>query len=309
MGTITKMKRSAAVLFRILCLCLGFLTSTGCGDTKDDETSGGTTITAVPTNSAAALSFADTDPDDGQISGNIVVAKAGNESDLTHYVLYWGSNATTKLNDQPAMATLAKTGGDPTYTLPENTPVLSGAAYFLVFSRNNHGEMETGTSTKIEDVRLAVSTQTSPVPDTGQTASFTDTFGEDHDITTDAPSYTINDDETTTDDVTGLTWQREDDGLERNRQEAAAYCDGLDLGGYSEWRLPTITELQDIADYGRTHPAIDDGVFPNTQSWYYWSSTPDANNPAYTWPMGFAFGISGDYLRIDSYYVRCVRGH
>ncbi|MGK5091252.1 DUF1566 domain-containing protein [Deltaproteobacteria bacterium TL4] len=122
--------------------------------------SGGTTDTSgyaalkpdyVPvTNSgllpAARVAFTDTDPDTGEIGGVVTITKAGNESEVTHYVLYWGSNATTKLSGYEALSSIAKTGSDLTYSFNENTSIPSGVNYLLVFTRNDAGEMTTGVS-------------------------------------------------------------------------------------------------------------------------------------------------------------------
>ena len=145
-----------------------------------------------------------------------------------------------------------------------------------------------------------------PVPDTGQTQSYTDTFGEDSDYTINPPSYTKLDaqgndlpDSATSwvmvkDNVTGLIWEvKTDDGsihdkynrytwYDSNSETNGGYAgtpgDGTDtedfinglnsqnFGGHSDWRLPTKEELQSIVDYGSTNPAIDTEYFPNTVS-------------------------------------------
>jgi hypothetical protein len=48
------------------------------------------------------------------------------------------------------------------------------------------------------------------------------------------------------DPATGLMWTRKDNGYALRWQPAAEYCRNLQLGGYSDWRLPTIDELKNI---------------------------------------------------------------
>jgi hypothetical protein len=43
------------------------------------------------------------------------------------------------------------------------------------------------------------------------------------------------------DPSTGLMWAGKDNGEDVNWQAATTYCQGLRLGGYSDWRLPTST--------------------------------------------------------------------
>lgn len=53
---------------------------------------------------------------------------------------------------------------------------------------------------------------------------------------------------TWTDPDTGLMWSREDNGSDVNWNQASEYCSKLKLAGFSNWRLPTIEELQGIYD-------------------------------------------------------------
>jgi hypothetical protein len=76
---------------------------------------------------------------------------------------------------------------------------------------------------------------------------------------------------TVTDTRTGLTWeQKTDDGGPRDKdnrytwKEAMDYCEDLDLGGHTDWRLPTIKELSALVDLSRCIPSIDTSVFSNT---------------------------------------------
>lgn len=71
------------------------------------------------------------------------------------------------------------------------------------------------------------------------------------------PQYGINDfadngDGTVTDYATGLTWQKADSGKGYNWQSALAYAEGLGLGNYNDWRLPSAKELQSLLDYSRS---------------------------------------------------------
>lgn len=50
------------------------------------------------------------------------------------------------------------------------------------------------------------------------------------------------------DDATGLLWADKDNGSDVNWSQAAGYCENLSLGGYDDWRLPTINELKTLYD-------------------------------------------------------------
>jgi hypothetical protein len=53
-----------------------------------------------------------------------------------------------------------------------------------------------------------------------------------------------------TDPSTGLMWAGKDNGKDTNWHGARGYCHDLRLGRYSDWRLPTIDELEGIFDKG-----------------------------------------------------------
>src|SRR3990172_4181507 len=145
------------------------------------------------------------------------------------------------------------------------------------------------------------------LPDTGQTTSYTTTYGEDHDYTINPPFYTDNGNGTITDNVTGLIWQKEDDNTTRTWSDAGTYCDELTLGGQSDWRLPSKKELISIVNYGTYSPAINTTYFPNTNSSVYWSSTTIAYNSSGAWIVLFNDGYVVIDYKSSSYYVRCVR--
>ena len=162
---------------------------------------------------------------------------------------------------------------------------------------------------------------TSLLPDTGITECYNNTvaiecpapgqpfYGQDAQYVTNPMSFTVSPDGlTVTDNVTGLVWQREDDNTPRTRDNAISYCEGLTLGGHTDWRLPNEYELQSIVDYGRYNPPIDTGVFPGTNTDWYWSSSTYAGNTYYAWYVTFDDGIVYGYSKTDTGYVRCVRG-
>jgi hypothetical protein len=113
---------------------------------------------------------------------------------------------------------------------------------------------------------------------------------------------------TVTDTYTALTWQQSAPNNVMSWEVALSYCEGLNLGSYTDWRLPTIKELRSLVDYNRYGLAIDTTYFPNTLMSLYWSSTTFTNSPDYAWGMSFDYG--GDYYGYKVYggYVRAVRG-
>ena len=46
----------------------------------------------------------------------------------------------------------------------------------------------------------------------------------------------------------GLQWAAETSGEDLRWPEAVEYCDNLELGGHSDWRLPTMAELEALHD-------------------------------------------------------------
>lgn len=73
---------------------------------------------------------------------------------------------------------------------------------------------------------------------------------------------------------TGLMWARSTAPMGTSWLAALQYCENQPIGGYEDWRLPNIKELQTIVD-GTTAKLYWD-VGPNG---YIWSSTPCPNLP------------------------------
>ena len=88
------------------------------------------------------------------------------------------------------------------------------------------------------------------------------------------------------DNLTGLTWLRMPPMIATNYLAALAICEDLDgsegRGGYADWRLPTLREIESLVAYGTPAnvPFIPHtNVFPNATNHLirYWSSTPCAS--------------------------------
>ncbi len=93
------------------------------------------------------------------------------------------------------------------------------------------------------------------------------------------PRFTDNGDDTLTDNLTGLMWEKIIDDTDRTWEEALTYCNGLPLAGHNDWRLPNINELESLVNYSATDQTVwlsgpSDSWFENTLiSDLYWSST------------------------------------
>ncbi len=122
-----------------------------------------------------------------------------------------------------------------------------------------------------------------------------------------AADFTDNGSGTVSDNDTGLTWQKEDNGSTLNWDGALKYCEDLSLANQNDWRLPNIQELESIVDASSFNPAVNTTYFPGTRSSYYWSSTYFMGH-AYTCYVNFKSGNTYYISKIWYNYVRCVRG-
>jgi len=121
------------------------------------------------------------------------------------------------------------------------------------------------------------------------------------------------------DTLTQIVWQRDGSGtragcsgsgqLTCTWAEAQAYCSGLTLGGYSDWRLPTVKELSSIVDFtvASPGPTIDQTAFPSTPATWFWTSSPYAGSSGDAWYVYFNLGYSLYNDVGNGNRVRCVR--
>ena len=78
------------------------------------------------------------------------------------------------------------------------------------------------------------------------------------------------------------------------------------LCGYTDWRLPTMEELQGILASSGS-PRFDSMWFPNAQASFYWTSSPYVANDRYAYSVNFSFASANQYLRYGDFYVLLVR--
>jgi len=94
-------------------------------------------------------------------------------------------------------------------------------------------------------------------------------------------------------------------------QDALDYASSLALNGRSDWRLPTVSELESLLDrsvlYLELRPIVRKDVpFRDTLS--YWSSTTFEDHTNNAWIVMFDGAYVLSYYKSNAYHVRCVRG-
>lgn len=118
---------------------------------------------------------------------------------------------------------------------------------------------------------------------------------------------------------------------------AVSYCNNLTACGYSDWHLPTISELRTLIQNcsetvtGGSCEVTDECLALSSSSCFdwdvcqgcdsdfsgkysklgdtcdFWSSSTYVGNTYYAWYVNFNDGYVFNYLKTNSYYVRCVR--
>ena len=172
-----------------------------------------------------------------------------------------------------------------------------------------------GTNNRLKTYPMAAWSM-AKLPDTGATQDGSATFGDDADYTINPPSFTDNGDGTITDNVTGLMWQKIDNG-ESTWDAAVTNAAGVTTGGHTDWRLPTPTESFAILNHAN-NPAIDLTYFPSHPAGaaeYWWTSDIFGTDATRVWCTNSGGGI-GAHPKTETlsaggthrFHARYVRG-
>ena len=254
-----------------------------------DETVPDTTPPVIT--SAASFSVAE-----NQINAFTVVATDDSNTTITYSIV--------NQNDANAFSINPTSG---VVTFNSNPDYETKTSYSLTVKAT---DSSTNFSTKDVTVTITDVVETTGVFKTGQTTIYAtgddgyyaSTLGVARSFTRDAIKEIV------TDNITKLQWQ--DDATAStttaNWATAITTCDNLDFGGFTDWRLPTIEELESIVNYGASAPAKY-SEFLNFASNSYWSSTTYASNSSGAWSVDFDGSSDGWFDKMFIYYVWCVR--
>ena len=301
-----RIKRAHIFLLPFLLLAFLVLGIKGCGGGDSGNGSNGG-------NGGNTPPVADAGPDQSVKTGSLVVLNGSGSSDADDDPLTYIWSFTSN----PGSATLSNsTAVNPTFT-----PSVDGT--YVLSLVVNDGTVDSAADT------VAINTVTPvPLPDTGQTTCYDAAgnvincsgTGQDGEYPMNAMSFTDNGDGTITDNVTGLMWPKQNDGVAYNWYEAsgiynATYnptsidvCGSLNAGGYTDWHLPSAIELMSIAMHESYNPAIDTKYFPNIVAHSHISSTPGARLST-SWSVSYYLGGAQAVGKIHDGYVHCVRGN
>ncbi len=113
------------------------------------------------------------------------------------------------------------------------------------------------------------------------------------------------------DKTTSLVWQDDvkSQATLKKHKDAVKYCEDLNLGGYSDWRLPTLEELRTLVNFDKSTPAFKDGLknLPVGKDLSCWTSDMDKEFKTSAWRIDFATGADQRFFTNAKHFTRCVR--
>ncbi len=113
--------------------------------------------------------------------------------------------------------------------------------------------------------------------------------------------------DTIADSATGLTWVWTVQPQLYKFAEAKKFCANL-IKNDGGWRVPTLREMQSLADFSLANPAANGKAFPGLGSQVFWTQTVYAPTPTLVWTFAAANGAGGTTVpAVGKNSVRCVR--
>lgn len=116
------------------------------------------------------------------------------------------------------------------------------------------------------------------------------------------------------DHASGLTWTLDANPYKKmiswpEAADLAARMNRESLHGYSDWRVPTIQDLESLVDLQQHTPALPrNHPFGDVQE-FYWSATTSAYDSTYAWTLYLRDGAIGvGYKSQTEFYLWPVRG-
>lgn len=106
------------------------------------------------------------------------------------------------------------------------------------------------------------------------------------------------------DTVSGRMWQSEKSRMITSLNDAEQYVRTLNLGGYSDWRLPTVDELYDL---NYLFDLFQQGDCTLDRKGKYWSSEQDGEGKAGAWEISDQCDPVRQYTPGTRGYIRAVR--
>ncbi|MBT4290747.1 MAG: hypothetical protein HOD92_25755, partial [Deltaproteobacteria bacterium] len=234
------------------------ITVTGQDDNLDDSNQNVTIQLSINGNTADTTGYAALNPDDVSVvnSDNDSIGFTVNPNSIGTNETGLTATFSVVLNTQPdgdvvidvlssdttegivdsSLLTFTTANWDSNQTITvtgQDDNVIDSSQSFAIQLTLNSGSTADTTGYALldpDDVSIINYDDDWELPDTGQTTSFTPTFGEDHDYLINPPSFTDNSDGTVTDNNTGLVWQQDDDNNTYTWSAAAIICENVSLG-------------------------------------------------------------------------------